>query len=70
VSVDPNDPRSFWLIGEYALGYDSAVSFSRWGTWISNVSMAAPEPGVWAMMIAGLGMVGSALRRRRRAAMA
>jgi hypothetical protein len=29
-----------------------------------------PEPGTWAMLIAGFGMVGSALRSRRRAAIA
>jgi hypothetical protein len=70
VTVDPTDPRSFWLIGEYALGYDSPTSFSRWGTWISNVSMAAPEPNVWALMISGLGLAGAALRRRLRPARA
>jgi hypothetical protein len=66
VTVDPTDPRSFWLIGEYALGYDSPTSFSRWGTWISNISMAAPEPGVWGLMITGMALAGTALRRRRR----
>jgi hypothetical protein len=29
---------------------------------------AVPEPGVWALMIAGFGMVGASLRRRRRRA--
>jgi hypothetical protein len=31
---------------------------------------AVPEPGAWATMIAGLGAVGAALRRRRRAGVA
>lgn len=31
---------------------------------------AVPEPGVWALMIAGFGMMGAALRRRRTAAAA
>ncbi|MGH6996745.1 MAG: PEPxxWA-CTERM sorting domain-containing protein, partial [Phenylobacterium sp.] len=29
-----------------------------------------PEPATWAMMIAGFGIVGSAVRRRRPAALA
>ncbi|MFM6854318.1 MAG: PEPxxWA-CTERM sorting domain-containing protein, partial [Sphingopyxis sp.] len=32
------------------------------------VAPGVPEPGVWAMMIIGFGMVGGALRRRGRAA--
>jgi hypothetical protein len=32
----------------------------------NNSDLAAvPEPGVWAMMMAGIGMIGSTLRRRR-----
>ncbi|MBA3897872.1 MAG: PEPxxWA-CTERM sorting domain-containing protein [Sphingomonadaceae bacterium] len=34
---------------------------------IDDVSVnAVPEPGIWAMMIAGFGLLGGALRRRRR----
>lgn len=37
------------------------------GLAIDNVSVvAAPEPATWALMILGFGIVGSALRRRRR----
>jgi PEP-CTERM motif len=32
---------------------------------LDNVSAAVPEPATWAMMIAGFGLAGAALRRRR-----
>lgn len=32
----------------------------------NEAALSVPEPGVWAMLIAGFGMVGSALRRRPR----
>jgi hypothetical protein len=35
-----------------------------------SYSATVPEPGVWALMIVGLGLVGSALRRRSIAALA
>lgn len=71
VTVDPDDPRSFWVTGEYALGYlpDPNTSFSRWGTWIAQINVGdfgtVPEPATWAVMLAGLGIVGASLRRRR-----
>jgi hypothetical protein len=34
------------------------------GTFSAAVSGAVPEPATWAMMIAGFGMTGAALRRR------
>lgn len=33
------------------------------GAWDFDASVAAPEPSTWAMMIAGFGMVGGAIRR-------
>lgn len=36
----------------------------------TNVNAAIPEPAVWAMLIAGFGMVGSVMRRRRPTAVA
>jgi choice-of-anchor C domain-containing protein len=40
-----------------------------WGAALDNVAVAAvPEPHEWAMMLAGLGMVGVIARRRRAAA--
>lgn len=40
---------------------------ASYGNLVTDVSVAAvPEPGVWAMLITGFGMVGAAVRRRRR----
>ncbi len=75
VTLDPTDGRSFWAIGEFAREYNNpagghpgGTGGSRWGTWISelNVGTTVPEPGSWAMMIAGFGIIGAARRRQRR----
>ncbi|GAO40171.1 hypothetical protein SCH01S_45_00140 [Sphingomonas changbaiensis NBRC 104936] len=71
VSLDPNDPTKFWLIGEFAreynltqFGHPGGTGGSRWSTWIAGIdTTAVPEPATWAMMIAGFGMVGFAMRR-------
>lgn len=74
VSLDPENDRTFWAIGQYAREYNDAAGGhplgtggSRWSTWISeiNVGTNVPEPATWALMISGFGFVGSALRRRR-----
>ncbi|MFD1612665.1 PEPxxWA-CTERM sorting domain-containing protein [Sphingomonas tabacisoli] len=75
VSLDPTDPTKFWLIGEYAREYNDAAGGhpggtggSRWSTWIAEINFAAvPEPATWAMMLAGFGMVGLAMRRSQKA---
>lgn len=36
--------------------------------YVLRVTAAVPEPGTWAMMLMGFGIVGGALRRRRRSA--
>ena len=74
VSLDPNDPTKFWLIGEFAreynlpqFGHPGGTGGSRWSTWIAGIdTTAVPEPATWAMMIAGFGMVGFAMRRSQK----
>ena len=71
VTVDPSDPSSFWVVGEFARPYDSFKSFSRWGTEISQLGVAGvPEPASWAMLISGFFGLGAFLRRRRGQALA
>jgi choice-of-anchor C domain-containing protein len=46
-------------------------SNSYWGPAIASISIAAPEPATWAMMLIGFGGLGATLRmNRRRAAVA
>jgi hypothetical protein len=73
VSLDPSTAHGFYLIGEFAREYNNAAGGhaggtggSRWGTWIAGIDAGSvPEPANWAMMIAGFGIVGGAMRRRR-----
>ncbi len=75
VTVDPLDDNSFWVTGEFAREYATAANGhpgsnggARWGTWIAQIVLPAPgvpEPGTWATMIVGLGLVGATARRRR-----
>jgi hypothetical protein len=75
VSLDPTNDEDFWVIGEYAREYNDAANGhpggtggSRWSTWIAEIetSGVVPEPGSWAMMLAGFGVIGGAMRRQRR----
>jgi hypothetical protein len=73
VSVDPEDPTKFWVVGEFAREYNNAAGGhpggtggSRWGTWIAEIGVSAvPEPSTYLMMALGLGAVGFLARRRR-----
>jgi hypothetical protein len=76
VSLDPTNSDLFWVFGEYAMEYNDAAGGhpggsggSRYGTWIAAIDggTEVPEPSVWAMLIAGFGLTGAAMRRRRRA---
>ena len=76
VTVDPDNPQNFWVIGQYADNWNNAAGGhpggsggSNWGTWISEVTVAAvPEPETYAMLLAGLAIVGAMARRRQRSA--
>lgn len=68
VTIDPLDPRKFWLIGQYA-DFRNDQGADGWASWISEISFdrsVVPEPQGWAMMIGGFGGIGMAARRRRR----
>jgi PEP-CTERM motif len=78
VTVDPDDPHNFYVIGEFAreynleqFGHPGGTGGSRWGTWISVINTGSlspvPEPSEWAMLLFGLGFVGFVARRRRNA---
>jgi hypothetical protein len=60
--------------GQFAdFGVDNAGAFNGDGTMMALTiertgSLAVPEPSSWAMLIAGFGLIGATLRRRRLAA--
>jgi hypothetical protein len=69
---------SFAVYNEFFLGGNSSAPVFQTGTFnvstnpnnspdnfIVTVSNAVPEPATWAMMIAGFGLVGGAMRRRK-----
>ncbi len=55
-AIDPNNPSGFVT----GLTFASAGQFDGFQN-----ALAVPEPATWSLMIAGFGMAGAALRRRR-----
>ncbi|HLZ83389.1 MAG TPA: PEPxxWA-CTERM sorting domain-containing protein [Caulobacteraceae bacterium] len=78
VTVDPSNMENFWMIGEFgrepndaANGHPGGTGGTRWGTWVSELTLAGvPEPATWVMMLAGFGLVGASARRARRTTLA
>ena len=78
VSIDPDDPHLFYLIGEFAreynleqFGHPGGTGFSRWGTWIAAINATAnlnqvPEPAVWMLLLIGLAAISATSLRRGR----
>lgn len=72
--------RSFGASGQYSLSftlaspanasffiYDDFLGDNRGGI---SLALSVPEPGTWALLIAGFGVIGGAMRRRARGALA
>jgi hypothetical protein len=65
-TVDPMNPNDFWLFQQYPMA-GQFEGLSEWGTVITEVSAAVPEPTTFTLLstfFAGLGLV--RLRSRRR----
>jgi hypothetical protein len=56
--ISPND------IFKLKISYITPLDVQRY-SWSANWDNTVPEPAVWALMIAGFGLAGAALRRRR-----
>ena len=73
VSLDPTNDQRFYVINQFADFFNNAEGgnpagsgFARFGTFVGIIGVSAiPEPANWAMMIAGFGLVGGAMRRRK-----
>ena len=54
-----------WLVGASSVNTAHDDSFKLASIIVTTATPAVPEPATWAMMIAGFGLVGASLRRRR-----
>lgn len=66
VFAESNGVANFMNTASLSLGLPNGVTYtSQSGVFLSQVS-GVPEPASWAMMLGGFGMVGGAMRYRRR----
>ena len=73
-SLDAGDPDNYVRVSSTWLGEANALD-ARWFSnsrftsitiaWNNGPTPAVPEPETWAMLLAGLGVIGSVARRRR-----
>ena len=69
-SVQAQD-ASYDYVVDYAPSYNGTITSSHVTLAVTQIpTSAAPEPGTWALMMAGVGLAGAALRRRRAATLA
>jgi len=76
VSIDPDDPHLFYLIGEFAreynlaqFGHPGGTGGSRWGTWIAAIDATSglaqvPEPASWMLLLIGFAALSVTSLRR------
>jgi hypothetical protein len=59
-----SDPT--FLLGDFAITFKNPGSFYNGGAGDVSITLAAtaPEPSVWAMLLAGFGLLGATLRQR------
>jgi hypothetical protein len=62
---DPSDPYLTFSYVNHGNTFDGVATFDGSGDLVST-AYQVPEPETWALLIAGVGMAGGALRRRRR----
>lgn len=74
--IPPDMNPSFALLGtnvatsrgtfQYVLGYNDSANHDDWDDFVVGINVApVPEPQTYALMLAGLGVVGFVARRRR-----
>ncbi|MDP2070721.1 FxDxF family PEP-CTERM protein [Methylotenera sp.] len=65
-SVMPIDFTNTLSAGNYQVNFKYGINTNQVGTYLGGVSVAAvPEPETYAMLLAGLGLIGFAARRRK-----